>query len=448
LLDELAMPNDDSWRRLLHRWLVEFNPIYLLSAALVLFGMFLVSKGLGQSAGLVGPIGVAAIAELYAVLLVGGAALLTRIGQRRPAVMLALIAMLYQCDLTLHTETCANLGGAGAAAAIAWLVLFGGKLRALVWALRLRVSREAMATLLTGGAGVAAMPFLLPRMDDRAGGALVALWLCALVIAHRDAAVTSLVDLDAWGQTVLRRSVRGSWTIASVLLALHVLFWGHSALLHLGPVMALVPLLATRWIRRERPVWVATLGVLLVVAIQAPSSFAVTALVAAIMLADRARVAARTPDESVAVRMATPGPYRAIDGATPEVSVLEPEPVVPGGRAAAMRLLTGAALALYLSAWTASWTGGPWPAHIITLDVVAAAVVVFVVSRHRVRIALAPLSVGALHGLCSARIVAAPHSLVGWGGAALALGFALLLGSLAASYFLRQAHFTCADPEK
>src|SRR6185369_2966752 len=132
----------------------EFNPVYLLSAGLVLSGMFLVSKGLGQSTGLAAPLGIAAIAELYAALLIGGAALLTRIGQRRPAVMLGLLAMLYQCDLTLHTETCANLGAAGLVATILWLVVFAGKLRALAWALHLRISRAATATLLTGATGI------------------------------------------------------------------------------------------------------------------------------------------------------------------------------------------------------------------------------------------------------------------------------------------------------
>src|SRR5687767_4219871 len=105
---------------LLHRWFVQYNPIYLVSAALVLAGMILTSRGLAHEGSLYGFLGVAAIAEVYAFALIGGAALLVRIGQPRPAVMLAILTVLYQSDLTLHTETCANLGSIGGVAGIGW----------------------------------------------------------------------------------------------------------------------------------------------------------------------------------------------------------------------------------------------------------------------------------------------------------------------------------------
>ena len=43
---------DTYWRRLLHRWLVEYNPLYLLSATLVLGGMILTSRGLAREGSL------------------------------------------------------------------------------------------------------------------------------------------------------------------------------------------------------------------------------------------------------------------------------------------------------------------------------------------------------------------------------------------------------------
>jgi len=75
--DPRATTEDSSryWRRLLHRWLIEYNPLYLLSAMLVLGGMILTSQGLARQSSLYGPLGVAAIAELYALALIGGAAL-------------------------------------------------------------------------------------------------------------------------------------------------------------------------------------------------------------------------------------------------------------------------------------------------------------------------------------------------------------------------------------
>src|SRR5262245_6305543 len=118
-MDNVAPDRDGLWQRLLHRWFIEYNPLYLVSAALVLLGVNQLSPELKQE-GSFGMLVGAAIAELYAWALIAGAALLTRIDLRRPAVMLALLCALYQCDLTLHSETCAYLGTTGVVAASAW----------------------------------------------------------------------------------------------------------------------------------------------------------------------------------------------------------------------------------------------------------------------------------------------------------------------------------------
>jgi hypothetical protein len=47
------------WRRLLHRWLIEYNPLYLLSAALVLGGVNQISRNLSQESAVAGQLGVA-----------------------------------------------------------------------------------------------------------------------------------------------------------------------------------------------------------------------------------------------------------------------------------------------------------------------------------------------------------------------------------------------------
>jgi hypothetical protein len=111
-------------RRVAYRWFVEYNPLYLVSATLVLAGCFLLSSGVAPHGDFAPSIEVALIAEAYALSLLGGAALLTRIGQRRPAVMLALLFVVYQWDLTLHTETCAYLSSGGKWAAGGWFAIF------------------------------------------------------------------------------------------------------------------------------------------------------------------------------------------------------------------------------------------------------------------------------------------------------------------------------------
>jgi hypothetical protein len=60
--------------------------------------------------------------------------------------------VLYQCDLTLHTETCVNLGSAGHVASGAWLMIFGAELHGLAWAMRRRVSAAAWSTRATSAA--------------------------------------------------------------------------------------------------------------------------------------------------------------------------------------------------------------------------------------------------------------------------------------------------------
>ncbi|MEA2753444.1 MAG: hypothetical protein QOI41_7587 [Myxococcales bacterium] len=460
-------PNDTYWRRLMHRWLVEYNPLYLLSATLVLGGMILTSRGLAREGSLYGEIGVAAIAELYAATLIGGAALLTRIGHRRPAVMLALLTVLYQCDLTLQTEASPYLGGVGTAATTAWLALFMAKLGALAWAMKLRVSRAAYATAAFAALGLAILPRYLHDLEPRSASALVALWLFGTFTLHGAAStgtsasegnsdstsgVTSAVPLDAWGATVLRRAVRASWSLGALLFVGHVMFWSTQHPITLAALLPVAPLLAVRGVRGEAQTWILVVATLLFVALAMPSAFAVTALMAAAALVVRALLPGVRSPASAASPAVLPrdeaGPYRAFDafdaGDPPRPAPAAAAPVfVPPSfvlveRAERMRLLTGALFTLHLAVWTLGWTGGDWPAHVLALDLATAAVALLFAWRARVRVALVPLAAGAMDLVVRAHLVPAPRSLLEWGATAVGLGFALLLASLAASYRLRR----------
>lgn len=451
------MKDDDTYgRRLLHRWLVEYNPLYLLSATLVLGGMILTSRGLAREGSLYGELGVAAIAELYALTLIGGAALLTRIGHRRPAVMLALLTVLYQCDLTLHTETCAYLGVVGTMATLGWLALFVAKLYALAWAMKLRLSRAGYATALLAALGLAVFPHYLHGLEPRSATALVASWLFGVFALHgatrgniaKDASsvngVTSAVPLDAWGTTVLRRAVRAAWSLAALLFVGHVAFWSTQHAIALAALLPVAPMLAARRVRSERQAWLLVVATLVFVAVAMPGAFAVTALLAAASLVMRALLPSVSPATSApAERRDDAGPYRALDPQRPALApapapAFVPATLVPVERAERMRLLTGALFAVYLATWTLGWTGGAWPAHVLALDLALAVAVALLAWRARVRLALVPFAAGAMHLVVQAHLVPAPQSLLGWGGTAVGLGFALLLGSLAASYRLRR----------
>jgi uncharacterized protein YhhL (DUF1145 family) len=450
--------HDTYFRRLMHRWLVEYNPLYLLSATLVLGGMILTSRGLAREGSLYGEIGVAAIAELYAATLIGGAALLTRIGQRRPAVMLALLTMLYQCDLTLQTEASPYLGAVGTAATVAWLALFVAKLYALAWAMKLRVSKAAYATAVFAALGLAVLPRYLHDPAPQSATALVAVWLFGAFTLHGIArtGVSSAVALDAWGETVLRRAVRASWALGGMLFVGHVLFWSTQHPIVLVALVPIAPLLAVRSVRVEAQAWFLVAATLLCVAVAMPGALAMTALIAAAALVVRALLpGVRAPSHASATAAVAhrevAGPYRAIGAFDPEAQAarvaavaaervrgFEPPAFVMVEREERMRLLTGALFAVYLGVWTLGWTGGDWPAHVLALDLASAAVVLLFAWRARARVALVPLTGVAMHAVVQAHLVPAPRSLLEWGASAVGLGFALLLASLAASYRLRK----------
>jgi hypothetical protein len=100
-------------------------------------------------------------------------------------------------------------------------------------------------------------------------------------------------------------------------------------------------------------------------------------------------------------------------------------------------MLVGAGLAVYLSVWTRGWSGGAWPHHELSLDVIVTLGLVLGVALARARIAIVPAVGIWTHMILQARLVSAPRSLFEWGGASIGLGFALLIASLSASYWLR-----------
>lgn len=416
------------WPRLFHRWFVQYNPLYLLSAALVLGGLTLVSREAARGESVLGALGVAAIAELYAFALIGGAAFLVRIGHRRPAVMLALVAVLYQSDLTLHVETCAYLGALGHAAAAAWVGLFVAKLYALAAALELCPSRSAVLVPSLGAAGLAALPQLFRVVAPDGRTALVALFVfgvgaAALFTRRR---VESGVGYDVRGL----RSLRATWCIWAALGLGHVLYWIAENDVSLAALAPPAALLATRWIRREGATFAVAGATLVATALLAPALLSPAALMAAVVLTLSAlRAPVRHALQSAS---SFAPPYR---GATPAPPAPPSELAFARARPAARRrLLLGAGVSLHLALWTAGWSGGPWPEHVLVLDV--ALVIACAAATWRLRRALpaAPaLAIGA-HFAVAAGWIGAPRTPLEWGLAAIGLGFAALATALAASW--------------
>jgi hypothetical protein len=428
-------PSKPFWQRLLHRWFVEYNPLYPLSAALVLLGAHVIARGFLQEGELVAQLGVPGIAELYAWALIGGAALLTRIGQRRPAVMLALLAALYQCDLMLHTETCVYLGSVGWLAAGLWLVSFVAKIRALGWALELRISRSVVAVPACAAVGLVVVPRLLPIV----GTSLLGAWVFGVLAAGlwTSRSMTPRGRLDGWRTTVLRRSRRAVWTMWAAACLGHAVFWCNNLGMSCAALVPVVLLLATRFVRREIAVWALVGGTLVFVAVAMPAELSLSALLGAAVLALRAL---RAPSWRVDPS-GTPSYRNADHEHAPMRMSFGPMP-----REAIVRLLSGALFSIYLATWTRDWHGGAWPAHVVVLDAALALSAALVTWRFQLRAPLAGSTAVYLHYGASIGLIHAPVTSLGWGALAVTSGFALLLGSLAVSYRLHRLRPRDGEP--
>ncbi len=424
------------WPRvLLHRWLVQYNPLYLISAAVTLAGVIALSRGVAERGGIVSQLSITAIAELYAWALIGSAALLMRRGRRRAATMLGLLAGFYACDPTLHTATSPLLGDGGAIASGVWLLGFGLKVRALSWAVRLRLSRSALVTLGLGAGLIALGPWLLTSLPPPVGSNLVLTWTFAVfaLAAWTRREVSSRVPLDPWAGLVARRSVCGAWWGMAVMLLAHVSFWSvEMAALQPWTLAPVLVLLGVRLVAREATAWAIVVGTLVGVASEQPGQLWLVATMGAVVLVLRAlrQVQWREPPQDLPIR----DPYRGL--MLPSDDPPATRHFVWAALASRRRLLVGAGTCVYVAAWTLAWSGGPWPAHLLALDaaLLAAGLLAW---RHRVSFAVLPGLLAWSHAAVVERWIYAPTTTTGWGITGVVAGFALLAVGVLASLRLR-----------
>jgi hypothetical protein len=410
---------------LLHRWFVEYNPLCLVSAALVYAGLTLLSRDVASGDSVWAHLGVGAIAELYSLALIGSAATLVRTGRRRSAVMLALLAVVFQCDPMLHVETCAYLALPGMLGTAAWLLLFAGKLHLLGRALELRLSRSAVAVVALGAAGLAVLPYVLRAVEPDARSTMVAMWLFALGTAGAwsSRAVESRVGWDDRG----RRCVRGAWVLFTVGAIGHSAFWASEYRFGLWVALAAAPLVATRYARRESTVW-GEVALTLVVASQiAPRHLWAVASMAAIALLLRATLG-RFERTEHRFEAAPQSPYRGEQAELRSVSVTHD--LTPRVRP---RLLAGALAAAHFAVWSAGYEGGALPEHHLWLDAMLCVACVMVARHWRRPLLMASVVPIVGHLAVQRAWISEPTTAFEWGMACVAAGFATLLVSVAAT---------------
>jgi hypothetical protein len=420
---------------LMHRWFVQYNPMYLASAACVLVGIYLISDGLGGVESRSNELWLIPVVQTYEVLLIVGAALLYRVaGLRRPAVILALVEVVYLCDVTFQTEVAAYLGSAGLAASAGWAVALPLKLAALAWALRLRLSASAVALPALGGLLVAAMPHVLYHrlLTHQQVTTVIVCCVFGLVAAwaRLRPTIISREELDDWGATVLTRASRAIWILWGGFLLGHVAFWAHAH--ELGPGILLLSsavLLATLRARRELFAW-GGVALALGVGLLDPRAMSCTALLGAAALAVLARqgFVRQVADDELPT---TAHPYRS----TSETPEEPPRPAVTQW-VPCPRLYVGAAVCVWLGFWTFGWQHWPLPAHLPWLDLGLTALLVAGAIRLRLYSGLIPAALIDLH-LAASRDVG-PSGKLQWGAMLVLAGFALLVGGVAISWALKQ----------
>ncbi len=411
-------------------WFAEHNALYLLSAALVLGGVWLISREVAPTGSWVGSLGVGALAELYALSLVAGAGFLTRLGQRRPAVMLSLLAALYQMDPTLHAETCSFLGSVGLVASGVWALLYLAKLRGLCWALQLKLSRGVWCLASAAGLGLAWMPHAVRELSPALRSALVCTWVFGL-FAGALFGRRQLWSAVPWDPRA-RRCVKAAWVMWGGLLLAHVLYWVPTYRISLVPLVVASPLLCVAFVEREIDVWGVASAVLSLAWMCAPGSFPWVALAAACTLfatAYRGALYARRHAEPL---RSLDHPYRTPAATLPAML----ERPLAASQPARGRLVLGGLGALYLAQWHAAGShlaGGasnhsPWALLALSLAVGALA---WRLRKPRYCIPVGLLVAWAFH---QRGLLPLPHSPLQWGITSTVSGFAALALGLVLSW--------------
>ncbi len=388
----------DWFQNKFHRWFVQYNPLYFFSALCVVFGVFLVSRGMEETDWVRGEIILTGVIEIYETLLLAGAALLFRKGrQYRSAVILGIIEIVFLFDCTFQTEIIATFGYTGIVLTVAWIVMAALKLSVLIWVFRLKTSVSALAIPILAVAGIAGFPHILGQANvDKAAIHLIATWfgvgLAGFVILKRPE-VNCDVLLDKWGETVLRRATSGAWMIWAGLYFYHIAIWLKlfditPTISHITPFV-LVPVFTSD---SENGVWTGCLAAV-AISLLNPAGVSLTALVVGIVF------------------------------------------VMQAWRIRQNRLYVGAVISLHVACWTIGWQNWPLPEMNLYLNLATALILLLMGWRMKLYSSFLSVALGTIAWW----IITGPHSLFEWGILLLIIGFIALIAGVIISWRMRPA---------
>jgi hypothetical protein len=149
-------------RALLLRWFVDYNPLQLLGACLMLCGVWFVAAHLDQTHSRFGDLWLLGVLEAYELALLAGAALLMRLAYRRAAGFLGVLAVvLLFGDPTFQLEQLVTMGALGWLVGGAWLLLLIVELRLLARIFALRLPATLWAVVVIAGGAISLLPLAL-----------------------------------------------------------------------------------------------------------------------------------------------------------------------------------------------------------------------------------------------------------------------------------------------
>jgi hypothetical protein len=381
--------------RLLHYWFIQYNPLYFFSALCILFGVFLVSRGLREVEWEKGQILLTAVMQVYEIFLITGSAILFRkAGQFRPAVILGLLQVFFIFDCTLRTETMVTAGLVGRIITVAWIAMVPLKLIALAWIFRLKSTAPIVFVATLMAYGFAGIPHAFNASQiDRQLIHLAATWygilMTLLLWSQRKARCDIL--LDAWVHTVFQRSLRATFCIWTGFYFFHLMIWSGMFSIPLM-VSHLAPFLLLFFLSRKEVLWWISIFAAVALTFAEPAAVALSAFMVAL-----------------------------ISG-------------IQAWNTKKYRLFVGTVLAWYLSIWTFGWRAWPLPEPNMVLMILTMMMLTVLAWKFRLS---SPLLAVILVLIPAIRLFI-PRTVLEWGILTLFVGFIALIVGVAINWRLRQ----------
>jgi hypothetical protein len=338
-----------NWRAVAFRWFVQYNPLYFASALCVLAGVFLVAHGLHED-DFASKLGIAASTEVYQLLLIAGAWLLLRSGQRRAATLLGLAALVFLMDVSLdgerifsHARTMDFGPGMRARRALPASLLLAllGPLK--LWVLsRVFRLRRARGIAIPAGLVVALLP-LLPYLVEGGG----------LGIGRRAAHLSVFwlgAPLFGWGFSKAARGWTSRWAPDSV---------------RAGRIAQGAPFIVTALFILHGAAWSTFPGLFLSAAHFAPYALAGMCVASAHLAVRRSRAAEPVAWAGAAVALAAAVLSSPANGRWPvgAVALMTGASLLALSQGIGLRVLLPAAVCGFAGAYTlATGSQVPWPA--------------------------------------------------------------------------------------